>query len=68
MNHLAPRQQAALGAIEAHWLMNQKAPTYAEIGAKLGITRQAVALLVRALERKGAVKRESYTPRSVRPL
>ena len=46
---------AALRAIRAHWRAFGEAPTRAELGRALGITRVSAHLLVRKLQRDGLV-------------
>lgn len=50
-----PRQRAALQAIQAHWRAYGEAPTRAELGQALGISKVSAHLLVSKLRRDGLV-------------
>lgn len=61
------RQRAALRAIRAHWRAFGEAPTRAELGRALGITRVSAHLLVRKLHGRGLVRVEAGRWRNVEP-
>jgi len=59
------RQQAALTAIARHWKAYAEAPTRAELGRALGITKVSAHLLVKKLARDGLVHVEPGKHRNV---
>ncbi|MBI3988690.1 MAG: repressor LexA [candidate division NC10 bacterium] len=66
--HLTERQQAVLECIQAFVKERGLPPTVREIGERLGLDPHAVHDHLKALERKGYVKRESAKARSIRLL
>lgn len=52
---MTPRQQAALDAIRAHWRAFGEAPTRAELGRALGVSKVSAHLLVCKLAAAGHV-------------
>ena len=63
---LTIRQQRALKFIGEFIKAKNYSPTLAEIGRKLGITRQSAASLVDQIEKKKFIKRRSGKPRTIR--
>lgn len=60
MTALTPRQRETLREIQTHYAVLKRPPTYRELSARLGhISTNAVNDLLTALERKGAIKRDS---------
>jgi SOS-response transcriptional repressor LexA len=60
-----PRQLEVLGLIR-EWLDQRGyAPTYAELGERLGVTAVCVLEHVQALIKKGALRREKFKARSL---
>ncbi|HEX9793197.1 MAG TPA: transcriptional repressor LexA [Planctomycetota bacterium] len=54
---LTPRQQAALAAVRAHLQRHGYPPTRAELGVALAVSAQTADFHLRALERKGWLRR-----------
>ena len=65
MSGLTPRQADARRAIEAFFCKNGYAPSYAELGAALGVTGESAAKLIDCLERRGHLVRQRGVRRSL---
>lgn len=67
MPALAPRQMEVLRYIRAHALKNRDYPTGVEIGAALGMTKQAASSVLATLIKKGYAYRDrNLSERNIR--
>ena len=66
MNDLTDRQREVLDFIVAHKASEGWSPTLREIGDHFGIAIHAVAIHLRALEKKGAIQRKPNSPRAIK--
>ena len=62
---ISPKQKRAVAAIQAHLDETGFAPTYEELAERCGVTKSTVRQYLRALEKKGVVRREHYGHRSI---
>lgn len=63
---LTNKQAQCLDMIESHWAEKRSCPSYAEIAQSLGLkSKSSVHRLVTALERRGFIRREAFSARSI---
>lgn len=60
------RQQAYLQAIEEHWRLHGVAPTYRELGLRLGVWAPAVCEMLGILRARGLVQKTQGAARTLR--
>lgn len=65
MVRLTPNQKRVLDEIRAHLEETGFSPTYEELADRCGVSKSTVRQYLRALEEKGAIKREHYGHRSI---
>lgn len=66
---MTPAQQKALAFIRSYVAEHEYSPTFAEIGAHLGlVSKSGVHRLVHALEREGKIRFTHHAPRSIEPV
>lgn len=65
MARLTPNQRRVLDEIRAHLEETGFAPTYEELAERCGVSKSTVRQYLRALQQKGAIRRERYGHRSI---
>jgi repressor LexA len=69
MQHeLTPKQQKFLGYLESEITRTGKSPSLRQAAAKIGVSHAAISQLIKALEKKGMIKRDGYYSRTVHLL
>jgi len=65
MARLTPNQKRVLDEIRAHLEETGFSPTYEELADRCGVSKSTVRQYLRALDEKGAIRREHYGHRSI---
>jgi len=65
---LTPKQQKFLGYLESEINKTGKSPSLRQAAASMGVSHAAISQLIKALEKKGIIKRDGYYSRTIHLL
>jgi len=65
---LTPKQQKFLDYLESEINKTGKSPSLRQAAARMGVSHAAISQLIKALEKKGIIKRDGYYSRTIHLL